>query len=80
VSVRPLHAASHARCTQTCRGVGEVEGEAGEIDVGIIVPTDGFYGLQAEGGRLGAHLAVQVTGCPPLWQELLGPQFLKYLP
>ena len=55
----------------TCRGVGKVEREAGDVDVGIIVPTDGFYGLQAEGGRLRAHPAVQVAGCPPLWQKLL---------
>lgn len=51
----------------TCRGVGEVEGEAGDVDVGIIVAADGFYGLQAEGGGLGAHPAIQITGCPPLW-------------
>ena len=71
--------AQHSTAQPTCRRVGEVQGEAGEVDVGIIVPTDGFNGLQTKGGSLGTHLAIQITGRSPLWEELFSSQLFKHL-
>lgn len=64
---------------QTCRSVGEIKWESGEVHVGIIVSTNGLQGLQAEGGSPLAHLAIQIACCLPLRQELFGPQSLKDL-
>ena len=63
----------------TCWGVSEVQWKARHVDVGIIIPTDGLYGLQAECGGLDAHFAIQIACSPPLGQELLGTQQLKHL-
>ena len=63
----------------TCGSIGEVQRQACEVHVGIVVATNGLQGLQAEGRSPSAHLTVQITGSLPLRQELFCPQPLKHL-